>query len=322
MKLPLRFLRAAAVCGLLLAAVSPRAFSTLDPGPAAPLIAQMVSRILEQNHYNHHPLDDKTSRELLKNYLEMYDYNHMFFVQADVARLEAQYGGVLDQKLKEGDASPAYAIFDRFLQRLLFRPLGMRSTRYRPPRSWLSRIAPTEVDTTYRHRLVRGDVHDENAHAMGGISGHAGLFSTAEDLVRFAQMMLRGGTFPSSRARSRTLVLGARGPEARGAASENDPDIGFLQAATIAAFTHRQDSAFSSRALGWDTPDGQNSAGSRMGAGAFGHTGFTGTSIWMDPARDLFVVLLTNRVHPTRENTQIFEVRRWVADFAVDATSR
>lgn len=208
---------------------------------------------------------------------------------------------------------------DRFLARHLLRPLGMRDTRYRPPRSWLARIAPTEVDTTWRHRLVRGEVHDENAAAMGGISGHAGLFGTAPDLVRFAQMMLRGGTYPSSRASSRQLVLGAHGPGFPGAASERDVEIGFVRAETIAAFTRRQDSAFSSRALGWDTRDGQNSAGTRMGPHAFGHTGFTGTSIWMDPDQDLFVILLTNRVHPTRENTQIFEVRRWVADFAVQA---
>ena len=207
----------------------------------------------------------------------------------------------------------------RYLQGHLFGPLGMRATRFNPPRSWLLRIAPTEVDTTWRHRLVRGEVHDENAAAMGGISGHAGLFGSAEDLVRFAQTMLRGGTYPSSRASSRELVLGPRGPGAGGAESERDTDIGFVRAETIAAFTRRQDSAFSSRALGWDTPDGQNSAGTRMGPHAFGHTGFTGTSIWMDPDQDLFVILLTNRVHPTRENKQIFEVRRWVADFAVQA---
>lgn len=206
---------------------------------------------------------------------------------------------------------------DRYVQRLLFQPLGMRHTRYRPPRSWLARIAPTEVDTTWRHRLVRGEVHDENAAAMGGISGHAGLFGSAEDLVRFAQMMLRGGTYPSSRASSRQLVLGAHGPGFAGAASERDVEIGFVRAETIAAFTRRQDSAFSSRALGWDTPDGQNSAGTRLGSHAFGHTGFTGTSIWMDPDQDLFVILLTNRVHPSRENPQIFEVRRRVADLAV-----
>ena len=143
------------------------------------------------------------------------------------------------------------------------------------------------------HRLVHGTVHDENAAAMGGISGHAGLFSTAPDLARFAQWAL--GAWASGGASPRLV----------------NPEI-------LQMFTQAQDRSFSSRALGWDTPDGQNSAGSRMSGRAFGHTGFTGTSLWIDPAQDLFVVLLTNRVHPTRENTQIFAVRRRVADLAVE----
>ncbi len=211
---------------------------------------------------------------------------------------------------------------DRYLRRRLFDPLGMRATRFVPPRSWLARIAPTEMDTTWRRRLVHGTVHDENTEAMAGISGHAGMFSTAGDLARFAQMMLRGGTFPGSRARSRALVMGARGPGFEGAASERDTDIRFVQAATIAEWTRVQQPGFSSRALGWDTPDGQNSAGSRLSPRAFGHTGFTGTSLWIDPGQDLFIILLTNRVHPTRENTQVFAVRRAVADAAAEGAAR
>jgi CubicO group peptidase (beta-lactamase class C family) len=211
---------------------------------------------------------------------------------------------------------------DRYLKRRLFEPLGMRDTRFNPPRSWRSRIAPTENDTTWRHRLVHGTVHDENAAAMGGVSGHAGLFGTAPDLVRFAQLMLGGGLYPSSRARSRTLVMGARGPDAEGAASEHDTDIRFVAESTVTAFTRVQEPQLSHRALGWETPNGQNSAGSRLSARAFGHTGFTGTSIWMDPEQDLFVILLTNRVYPTRENTQVFAVRRAVADVAVEAFGR
>ena len=205
---------------------------------------------------------------------------------------------------------------DRFLARRLFEPLGMRTARFLPPTTWRPRIAPTEVDTTYRHRLVHGQVHDENAFAMSGLSGHAGLFGSAEDLARFAQMMLRGGTMPSSRARSRDLVHGARGSGFQGSASERDPDIRLVQDSTIAAFTRVQEPALSQRALGWETPSGQNSAGSRLTPRAFGHTGFTGVAIWIDPGQDLFVVLLTNRVHPTRENTLVFEVRRRVADLA------
>ena len=174
---------------------------------------------------------------------------------------------------------------DHLLERALFAPLHMSDTRYLPPASWLDRIAPTELDTTWRHRLVRGEVHDENAASMGGISGHAGLFSTASDLVKFAQMMLGGGR-------------------------------GLVRPETIAMFTAVQQPGFSSRALGWDTPSEHSSAGTKLSSRAFGHTGFTGTSIWMDPTQDLFIILLTNRVHPTRENTQILQVRREVADAA------
>jgi CubicO group peptidase (beta-lactamase class C family) len=185
---------------------------------------------------------------------------------------------------------------DRFLEARLFRPLGMRDTRYGPPRSWRSRIAPTEVDTTWRHRLVHGEVHDENAAKMDGVSGHAGLFGTAPDLVRFAQMVLAGS--------------GEQG------AGSVQPQL--VRPETVREFTRRQDAALSSRALGWDTPSENSSAGSRMSARAFGHTGFTGTSMWMDPEQDLFVILLTNRVHPTRENAGIHAVRRAVADAAVE----
>lgn len=179
----------------------------------------------------------------------------------------------------------AGARLDSLLERTLFAPLGMTETRYLPPPEWLSRIAPTEMDTTYRHRLVHGEVHDENAFSMGGVSGHAGLFSTAPDLVKFAQLMLR--------------------------------PHGIVDSATVAMFTAVQRPGFSSRALGWDTPSDGSSAGTRLLPGAFGHTGFTGTSIWIDPAQDLFVILLTNRVYPTRENHQILDARRAVADTAV-----
>ncbi len=211
---------------------------------------------------------------------------------------------------------------DRYLARRLFEPLGMRDTRFNPPRSWRSRIAPTEVDTTYRHRLVHAEVHDENAFAMGGVSGHAGLFSTAEDLTRFAQMMLGSGVFPSSRAGARALVPGRRAPGMSAADSERGHDIQFVRAETIAEFTRRQQPELSHRALGWETPNGENSAGTRLSVRAFGHTGFTGVSLWIDPELDLFVILLTNRVHPTRENTQIVQVRRQVADLAVAAAVR
>jgi CubicO group peptidase (beta-lactamase class C family) len=167
----------------------------------------------------------------------------------------------------------------------------MTSTTYRPDASLRARIAPTEFDP-WRQRLVHGEVHDENAYMLGGVSGHAGLFSTAADLTRFARMMLNGGTLDGVRV---------------------------LRPQTIAQFTAVQDPTLSHRALGWETPSGRNSAGSRMSARAFGHTGFTGTSLWMDPERGTFVVLLSNRVNPSRQNSRIVQVRIALADAVMAA---
>jgi len=174
---------------------------------------------------------------------------------------------------------------DQLLDRRLFGPLGMASTRFLPPAEWRDRIAPTE--RSQDGTIIRGTVHDENAWKLGGVSGHAGLFSTAPDLARFAGWLLRAWQRDS---------LGVR------------------------AFTQRQGiPPGSSRALGWDTPSENSSAGTKLGPKAFGHTGFTGTSIWLDPDKDLFIILLTNRVHPTRENGRISRVRPRVADLVVDA---
>lgn len=193
---------------------------------------------------------------------------------------------------------------DRFLEQRLFRPLGMRDTRYRPPRRWLSRVAPTEHDPR-GGRAGHGEVNDENAFAMGGISGHAGLFSTAPDLVKFAQFMLWGGRGRPDTAEVRTTM---NAPAMRSV----EPAPRLVSANTIAIFTRVQDPSFSSRALGWETPSEESGAGSRLGPHAYGHTGFTGTSVWIDPDQDLFVILLTNRHHPNPE------VRRAVADLAVE----
>jgi CubicO group peptidase (beta-lactamase class C family) len=184
---------------------------------------------------------------------------------------------------------------DRLLERRVFGPLGMTTTRYLPPGAWRDRIAPTE--RSQDGTVIRGTVHDENAWKLGGVSGHAGLFSTAPDLARFAAWLL------AARADTGT-------PPLRPA-----PVL-------VRAFTSRQEGpAGSTRALGWDTPSdsGYSSAGARLSRRSFGHTGFTGTSIWLDPERDLFVILLTNRVHPTRENVRIGAVRPRVADLVVEA---
>ncbi len=184
--------------------------------------------------------------------------------------------------------------FDQVLADDVFGPLGMTATRFVPPKSWDDRIAPTEVDTFFRHRLLIGEVHDESAARLGGVSGNAGLFSSAPDLARFAAWLL------DTRA-------GRPGPLRA--------DSGLVH-----RFTTKQDiPRGSSRALGWDTPSELSSAGTKMGPNAFGHTGFTGTSIWFDPDRNVFIILLTNRVNPTRANTKILQVRRRVADLVNDA---
>ena len=189
---------------------------------------------------------------------------------------------------------------DAYLARHVFAPLGMRDTRFLPVgvttparAALVARTAPTERDA-WRGRLVRGEVHDENAWAMGGVAGHAGLFSSAYDLTRFARMLLNGGRLGSARV---------------------------FRAATLAAFTTPADATgtTSSRALGWDMATGANSAGHLMSPVAFGHTGFTGTSLWVDPASGVFVLLLTNRVNPTRDNQRIAGVRVALADAAMAA---
>jgi serine-type D-Ala-D-Ala carboxypeptidase len=175
---------------------------------------------------------------------------------------------------------------DQYFAKNIAGPLKLHDTMFVPPSRYLDRIAPTEIDP-WRQRHLHGEVHDENAAMLGGISAHAGLFSSARDLARVAQLYLNHGTLDGVRIWS---------PE------------------TVKLFTAVQDSTFSNRALGWETPNGTNSAGHVMKRPAFGHTGFTGTSIWIDPANDLFVILLTNRVNPTRANLKIGGVRQALAD--------
>ena len=158
---------------------------------------------------------------------------------------------------------------DQFLDERVFTPLGMTDTHFRPDVSLRGRIAPTEL-TPPRGYPLRGEVHDENAFALGGVAGHAGLFSTASDLAVFAQMLLNGGSYNGTR---------------------------IVADSTVKLFTRR---SAGTRALGWDTCGGHGSCGKYLGANAYGHTGFTGTSLWIDPDREMFVVLLTNRVHAAR----------------------
>ncbi|MFQ5702460.1 MAG: serine hydrolase domain-containing protein [Gemmatimonadales bacterium] len=186
---------------------------------------------------------------------------------------------------------------DRYLDRAVFVPLQMAQTRFRPPAGLRRRIAPTEADP-WRGHVLRGEVHDENAARLGGVAGHAGLFSTGPDLAKFAFWLLDSyhGRHPTT----------------------SNPH---LPAEIVREFVARQPGPKgSTRALGWDTPSKTgSSAGSLMPRSSFGHTGFTGTSMWIDPDRELFIILLTNRVHPTRENNQIRQIRPLVADAVLKA---
>lgn len=178
---------------------------------------------------------------------------------------------------------------DQFLDERVFSPLGMNDTHFKLSMADQARTAPTEIAPPRGYPL-RGEVHDENAYALGGVAGHAGLFSTANDLSVFAQMLLNNGTYNGQR---------------------------IVADSTVALFTHRSETG--TRALGWDSCDGNGGCGQYLSERAFGHTGFTGTSIWIDPDRQMFVILLTNRVHAAkakRPSTVIADVRNDLSDAA------
>lgn len=172
--------------------------------------------------------------------------------------------------------------FDEFCKEEIFTPLKMNSTLFNPPDSLKSFCAPTEVDNYWRNKLLQGEVHDETSAMLNGVAGHAGLFSTASDIAKLMAVLVNEG-----KCNGKT----------------------FINSETVKLFTTRY-SDQSSRALGWDTKsETGSSAGDFFSPNSFGHTGYTGTSVWVDPERKLFVVFLTNRVYPTRENTKILKVR-------------
>jgi len=177
----------------------------------------------------------------------------------------------------------------RFCQREIFGPLGMARTCYCPPAAWRPQIPPTVDDRVFRRCVVQGEVHDENAGVMGGVAGHAGVFAPAADLAFFAHAMLNGG-----------------GPIVR-------PE-------TLALFTRRQPvPPGTSRALGWDTPSQPSQSGRYLSPSAFGHLGYTGTSLWIDPELQLAITLLTNRTWPDHSNQAIKQVRPKFHDSVVEA---
>jgi CubicO group peptidase (beta-lactamase class C family) len=210
---------------------------------------------------------------------------------------------------------------DRFCQREIFGPLAMTSTTFNPPVQMREKIPPTADEgqeqfgggaparetpaapespgaspksarSTFRAKTIQGEVQDENALILGGVAGHAGLFSTAEDLARFAQAMLHGGR-------------------------------PILRPETVALFTHRESAPEgTSRALGWDTPSSASQSGKYFSPASFGHLGYTGTSLWIDPERHLSISLLTNRTWPDCANQAIKQVRPRFHDAVIEALNR
>ena len=165
---------------------------------------------------------------------------------------------------------------NKFTDSLIFEPLGMTTTFFNPPKEKIHRIVPTEIDPN--GNLIHGYVHDENAHSLGGVAGHAGLFSTAKDLAIFSQMMLNKGIYGWKR---------------------------IFRQNTVELFTTRADMIpGSSRCLGWDSPSGASSGGVYLSDASFGHGGYTGTTLWIDPENEIIVILLTNAVHPNRKNKE------------------
>ena len=181
---------------------------------------------------------------------------------------------------------------DWFCRREVFGPLAMAHTTFNPAKAFRESIPPTADDRTFRHRAVQGEVQDENASVLGGVAGHAGLFSTAGDLALFAHAMLNGG----------------------------HP---ILRPETVKLFTRRESGPEgTSRALGWDTPSDPSQSGKHFGPHSFGHLGYTGTSLWIDPDRQLSITLLTNRTWPDCQNQAIKQMRPAFHDAVVEAVER
>ena len=262
--------------------------------------------------------EDVTLRHLLTHssglsaYLPLYrDYTGRHEFETAICQLPLEYAPdtasiysdlgfmllafVLEDAAGKGAAdADAHAIFDpaaslaqQFHRLASF--ITVEPLTFNPPRTWRPLCAPTEIDH-WRGRLLTGEVHDENCWALGGAAGHAGLFGTVTAVGAFARAVLRN-------------LAG---------------EAILAQPSTLRAFAQRGDVAGSSRALGWDTMLPTSSCGTRLARSAIGHTGFTGTSLWIDWENDLYVVLLTNRVHPTRENNAIRAIRPLVHDAVVE----
>jgi len=188
----------------------------------------------------------------------------------------------------------AYERLDAFCRREIFEPLGLVTTRFRPEEESRPLIPPTENDQTFRGRVIQGEVQDENCYVLGGVAGHAGLFSNARDVLAFAQCIL-----------------------ARGRAADGRQ---IFQPATLDLFARREGpNESTARALGWDVPTAGSSSGRWFGPRSIGHLGYSGCSLWIDPDQELAVVLLTNRTWPDRSNQAIKQVRPVFHDAVVES---
>jgi serine-type D-Ala-D-Ala carboxypeptidase len=188
---------------------------------------------------------------------------------------------------------------DRFCAREIFTPLGLASTCFRPTAPNRVTIPPTENDTWFRNRMIQGEVQDENATVLGGVAGHAGVFSNVPDLLRFAQAILHRGCSATGQQVFEPATLDLF------AARQANPDgqTGAPGAADPCA------AGWKSRALGWDVPTPPSSSGQFFGPRSIGHLGYSGTSLWIDPDQALAVALLTNRTWPDRSSEAIRQVR-------------
>jgi CubicO group peptidase (beta-lactamase class C family) len=180
--------------------------------------------------------------------------------------------------------------FDEFVRARIYEPAGMADTRFRPPRSDRARIVPVGL---WRGHAIAGEVHDQNAARLGDVSGHAGLYSTGVDLARYAQILLNDGRLPDSTT--------------------------LFSPGAVQHFTRRGPD---NRALGWEmrNPEDDGSTGRLLSPDSYGHGGYTGTSIWIDPQRNVFVIVLTNRVFAPRTGrsiTKLKALRARIADAAV-----
>ncbi len=205
-------------------------------------------------------------------------YNTKLVYKTGTKTVYSDLGMIVLQKIIEKVTGKS---LDEFSEEKIFKPLMMKRTMFNPPDSIKNEIAPTEFDDYWRHKQLQGEVHDETASQLNGVSGNAGLFSTAGDLAEFLKMILQKGVFNNKR---------------------------IIKSNTVKLFTKKQPD--SERALGWDikSPE-KSSAGNFFSPQSFGHTGYTGTSFWVDPIKKVFVVFLTNRVYPTRRNRKIIKFR-------------